>query len=344
MEKTLTELAEHVGGEVAGNGNIMIKGVKTLEEATEGYITFISNPKYEKRLNDNNASAIIVAPHMKGSDKPLLVSRNPYLAFAKIVDLMMYKEPVYPKTIDPLAKIGRNVSLGKDVTIFQNAFVGDNSVIGDNVTLYPGVYVSNDCEIGSSTVIHPNAVIYNGCKIGKRVTIHSNTVIGSPGFGYAPDGKKYYKIPHVGITVIEDDVDIEPNTTISRAALGETRVKRGSKIGCLVALGHNTEIGEDTLIVSQTGVAGSSKIGNNVVIAAQSGITGHIKVGDNVIIGGRSGVSNDLPANGTYLGVPAMPITRTRKCYAIIKQLPEMRDTIKSLKKKIELLENGVQQ
>ncbi len=339
MEKTLNELADFVGGEVVGDGNIKIKGVMTMDEATEGYISFISNVKYEKKVNDTNASAIIVAPHIKGTDKPLLVCKNPYLAFAKIVELIMYKAPVYSGTIDPMAKIGENVSIGSGVTIYQNVFVGDNSVVGDNVVLYPGVYVREDCEIGSSTVIHPNAVIYNEVKIGKRVTIHSNAVIGSPGYGYAPDGKTYYKIPHVGITVIEDDVDIEPNTTISRAALGETRIRRGAKIGCLVAIGHNTEIGEDTLIVSQAGVAGSVKVGNNVIVAAQSGISGHIEIGDNVMIGGRSGVASSLPANGVYLGVPAMPIERTRRCYAIIKQLPEMRNTIKELKKKIEQLE-----
>lgn len=341
MEKSLSELADFVGGKVAGDANIKIKGVKTIDEATEGYITFISNKKYENRLNSTKASAIIVAPHIKNEDKTLLVCDNPYLAFAKIVGFMMYKNPVYPKTIDPLAKIGKDVSFGSGVTIFHNVTVGDNAQIGDDVTLYPGVYVGENCQIGNSTTLHPNAVIYNDCKIGARVIIHSNSVIGSPGYGYAPDGKKYFNIPHVGIAVIEDDVVIEPNTSISRAVLGETKVKRGSKIGSLVAVGHNTIIGEDTLIVTQSGIAGSTTIGNNVVVAAQAGVSGHIKVGDNVILGGRTGVANDLPPNGVYLGTPALPIERMRRCYAVIKNLPEMRSTIKLLKKKIELLEEN---
>lgn len=341
MEKTLKELADFVEGEVIGDGNAMIKGVKTIDNATEGYITFVSNTKYEKRIDDTKATAIIVSPHLKRTDKLFLVSSNPYLAFAKIVDLMMHQKPVYSKIIDPGAKIGENVTLGNDVTIFQNVFVGANTKIGNNAVLYPGVYIGEGCEIGEFTEIYPNTVIYKECKIGKRVTIHSNASIGSPGFGYAPSGNGFYKVPHVGITVIEDDVDIEPNTVISRAVLGETRVKSGSKIGSLAAIGHNVEIGRNTLIVSQAGIAGSAKIGNNVTIAGQSGINGHITIGDNVTIGGRSGVSNDLPPGGTYLGVPAMPIQKTRKSFAIFGQLPEMRDTIKSLNKRIEMLEKA---
>lgn len=340
MEKTLNELADFVGGTIIGDGSVKIKGVMTIEDAAEGYITFISNKKYEKKLVSTNASAVIVGPHINKVDKPLLVIENPYLAFAKIVDMMMNQRPVYPKTIDAAARIGVGVKLGDGVTIFFNVFVGDNTAIGDNVTIYPGVYVGEDCEIGPSTVIYPNAVIYKGCKIGNRATIHSNAVIGSPGFGYAPDGDQFYNIPHVGIVVIEDNVVIEPNTTVSRSALGETRIKRGAKIGANVVIAHSVEIGENTLIVSQSGVAGSTKIGKNVTIAGQAGVSGHLKVGDNSIIGGRSGVTHNLPANGTYLGSPALPIEKMRKCYAVFNQLPEMRNTIKSLKERIDKIEN----
>ena len=339
MEKTLNELADFVGGKVIGNGNVKIKGVMTIDDAIKGFITFISNTKYENKLNDTNASAIIVAPNINKAEIPLLVIDNPYLAFAKIVDLMMNPEPNYAKTVDSSAKISNGVKLGDDVTICQHVFVGNNTVIGNNVVLYPGVYVGEGCEIGSSTVIHPNAVIYKGCRIGKRVTIHSNAAIGSPGFGYAPDGKQYYNIPQVGIAVIEDDVVIEPNTTVNRAALGETIIKRGSKIGCNVVIAHNCEVGEDTLIVAQSGLAGSVKVGNNVVLGGQVAVAGHLTIGDNCVVGGRSGITHDLPANGTYLGTPAIPIKRMRKCYAIFNQLPEMRSTIKSLNKKIDELE-----
>lgn len=345
MERRLSELADYVGGRVIGDGDTLIKGVMTIETATRGYITFISNPKYAKQLQNTGASAVIVSPSMgdAGAEdnvaRPLLVVKNPYLAFAKIVDLMMHTEPFLSGTVDPSSEIGGNVRLGVNVTICRNVIVGANAVIGDDAALYPGVNIGEGCEIGASTVIHPNAVVYRGCRIGRRVVIHSNVVIGSPGFGYVPDGGRYFKIPHVGTVVIEDDVDIEPNTTVSRASLGETRIRRGAKIGANVVIAHGVDIGEDTLIVSQSGVAGSSRVGKNVTIAGQSGISGHITVGDNVRVGARSGVANDLPPDGAYLGSPAMPIGRMRKCYAVISQLPEMRKVVKALKKRVGELE-----
>lgn len=339
MEKTLKELANYVGGKVVGDENLLIKGVMTIDDAIEGYITFISNKRYVNKLEATNASAVIVSPSIHSSQKPLLVIDNPYLAFAKIVDFMMYKKPVYSGTIDPTAEIGKNVQLGDGVTIYKNVTIRDNAVIKDNVVLYPGVYIGEDSVIGSFAVLHPNAVVYNGTIIGERVIIHSNAVIGSSGFGYAPDEGKYYNIPQVGIVIIEDDVVIEPCTTISRAALGVTRVRRGAKVGSNVVIAHNCDVGENTLIVSQSGLAGSATVGRNVIIGGQVGIAGHLTIGDNSQIGGCSGVANSLPANGKYLGTPAIPINKMRKCYAVINHLPEMRQTVKDLKKRIEELE-----
>jgi len=207
------------------------------------------------------------------------------------------------------------------------------------VVLYPGVYVGDDCRIGKDTIIHPNAVIHKGTIIGERVVVHSNVVVGCSGFGYAPDGSTYFKIPQVGITVIEDDVDIGANTTINRAVLGETRIKRGTKIDSEVIIAHNVEIGEDTLVTSQVGIAGSVTIGNNVILAGGSGVAGHIKVGDNVKVGGWTGVTKDLPPGGTFLGTPAIEIERMRKCYMVIPKLPEMRESVKDLQRKIKQLE-----
>ena len=207
------------------------------------------------------------------------------------------------------------------------------------MVLYPCVHIGDHCTIGDDTIIYPNAVIYNDTVIGKRVTIHSNTVIGSSGFGYAPDGQSYYKIPQTGIAVIEDDVDIGANTTINRAVLGETIIRKGTKIDSQVVISHNVEIGENSLIVSQVGIAGSTKIGKHVTLAGGVGVVGHIKIGDNVTVGGHSGVANDLSDNGTYLGTPALPIQRMRRCYVIIEKLPEMREYIKTLEKRIKQLE-----
>jgi UDP-3-O-[3-hydroxymyristoyl] glucosamine N-acyltransferase len=339
MEKTLKELADYLGGEVIGDENIKIKGVMTIDEAREGYITFVSNIKYMKKIEETAASAILVSPGIAAEGKNLLVIKNPYLAFAKVVDLLMNPEKVYPGTLDSSASISDSAEIGSHVTAYPFVFIGKNAKLADNVVLYPGVYVGDECQIGKDTIIHPNTVLHKGTIIGERVVIHSNTVIGCSGYGYAPDGKTYYKIPQVGITVIENDVDIGANTTINRGVLGETRIKRGTKIDSEVMIAHNVEIGEDTLITSQVGIAGSVEIGNNVILAGGAGVAGHIKVGDNVQVGGWSGVIKDLPSGGTFLGTPAIEIERMRRCFVLIQKLPEMKDTIKDLQKKIEQLE-----
>ena len=347
MEKTLQELAEYVGGAVIGNPSTLIRGVMGIDEAQEGHITFVSNDKYIKKIHQTNASAIIVSPKLKDTELfirkkkvcNLLVCNNPYLAFAKLVELLMYKKPAYLKGIDDSARIAKTAITGKDVSICAYVTIGENARIGKRVVLQPCVYIGDNCTIGDDTVIHPNAAIYNDTIIGKRVTIHSNTVIGSSGFGYAPDGQGYYKIPQTGIVVIEDDVDIGANTTINRAVLGETIIRKGTKIDSQVVISHNVEVGENSLIVSQVGIAGSAKIGKHVTLAGGVGIVGHINIGDNVSVGGHSGVAKDIPDNETYLGTPALPIQRMRRCYVIIEKLPEMREHIKTLEKRIKQLE-----
>ncbi|MDN3511418.1 MAG: UDP-3-O-(3-hydroxymyristoyl)glucosamine N-acyltransferase [Candidatus Jettenia sp.] len=339
MEKTLQELAEYIGGTVVGDPLIKIRGIMGIDEAQEGDITFISNDKYTKKIHLTHASAIIVSPKLKEIKKNLLVCNNPYLAFAKLVELMIYKKPIYAKGIDNSAKISKTAMIGQDVSIQAYVHVGENTRIGNRVVLHPCVYIGDHCAIGDDTIIYPNAVIYHDTVIGQRVTIHSNTVIGSCGFGYAPDGQSYYKIPQVGVTVIEDDVDIGANTTINRAALGETIIRKGTKIDSQVVISHNVEIGENSLIVSQVGIAGTTKIGKHVTLAGGVGIVGHIKIGDNVTVGGRSGVASDIPDNEVYLGAPALPIQRMRRCYVIIEKLPEMKEYIKTLEKRIEKLE-----
>ncbi|HHT9111210.1 MAG TPA: UDP-3-O-(3-hydroxymyristoyl)glucosamine N-acyltransferase, partial [Candidatus Brocadiaceae bacterium] len=271
--------------------------------------------------------------------KNLLVCNNPYLAFAKLVELLMYQKPVSVTGTDATARVSKTAIIGNSVSIHQYVTIGEHTHIGTRVVLYPGVYIGNNCSIGDDTVIYPNAVLYDGTVIGKRVTIHSNTVIGSGGFGYAPDGEKYYKIPQVGITVVEDDVDIGANTTINRAVLGETIIRKGTKIDSQVVISHNVGIGENCLIVSQVGVAGTTEIGNHVTLAGGVGVVGHIKIGNNVTVGGYSGVAKDIPDNETYLGTPALPIQRMRRCYVIIEKLPELKDQIKTMEKRLKQLE-----
>lgn len=341
MEKTLQELAEYVGGSVVGDPSVKIRGILGIDEAQEGYITFISNDKYIQKIHQTNASAIIVSPRLKETKKNLLVCSNPYLAFAKIVELMVYKKQTYRNGIDHSARIAKTSIIGKDISIHTYVYIGENTHIGDRVILHPGVYIGDNCTIGDDTIIYPNAVIYHDTIIGKRVTIHSNTVIGSSGFGYAPDGESYYKIPQVGIAIIEDDVDIGANTTINRATLGDTIIRKGTKIDSQVVISHNVEVGENSLIVSQVGIAGTTKIGKHVTLAGGVGIIGHVKIGNNVTVGGRSGVVSDIPDNETYLGAPALPIQRMRRCYIIIERLPEIKEHIKTLEKRIKKLEDS---
>ncbi|MBI4554500.1 MAG: UDP-3-O-(3-hydroxymyristoyl)glucosamine N-acyltransferase [Planctomycetes bacterium] len=342
---TLGELARRLGGKVVGNKGISIRGVMTIDEAQAGDITFIANEKYSKKLATTRASAVIVSPALSGQQsggqgpKPaLLVTENPYLAFARAVDLFKPEE-VHPKGIHPTATICPTARLGQEVSIYPRVFVGDRTRLGDRAVIMPNVYVGEDCQIGEDTILYPNVVIYPGTVIGKRVRIHSNTVIGSSGFGFAPEEEGYFSIHQVGNTILEDEVEIGANTTIQRGALGATRIGRGTKIGSQVQIAHNVEIGENTLLIGQVGIAGSAKIGSRVILAGGVGVVGHVTVGDDVKVGARSGVTNDLPSGGTYLGYPAEPIKKMRRTQVAMHRLPAMMELLRSLKKKVAELE-----
>lgn len=338
MNKKLKELAASVGGTVIGDGDVDISGVAAIEEAQPGEITFISNPKYLSMLSATKASAVIVSPNVTQGDKPLLSIANPYLAFAKILSL--YTQKAYqPKGIDPQASISPTARVGKEVTVYPFVCVGDRCSIGDRVTLYPGVSVGEDSSIGDESILHAHVSIYPGTIIGKRVILHSGVVVGSDGFGYVKDGKKNVKILQVGHVEIEDDVEIGANTTVDRAALGKTVIHRGVKIDNLVQVAHNVVIGEDSIIVAQVGISGSTKIGSNVTLAGQAGLTGHITVGDNVMVGAQSGVMNDLPPNSAYTGTPAIPHREQLRVASATLKLPEMRKTLKEIEARLKKIE-----
>lgn len=338
MEKTLKELAELVGGEVSGNGNTVIKGVAPLESAAEGDITFVTTPRHAESLKTTAASAAIIPPDVQAEGRNLIVSKNPQLAFAKVLTIFTSRH-YKAKGIDKRAFIGRDPRIGKDITVFPFAYVGDDVEIGDRTVIHPGVHIGNGCRLGEEVVIHPNATIMDGCIIGNRVIIHPGAVIGSDGFGYARDGKKHYKIPQVGIVQIDDDVEIGANTSVDRAAFGKTWIKRGTKIDNLVQVAHNVVIGEDSIIVAQAGIAGSSKLGNNVILAGQAAVADHLTIGDEVMVGGQSGVISDIPDKQVMSGYPAMPHREWLRASATFSKLPEMRKTINELKKRVEELE-----
>ena len=341
MTKRLREIAEWVDGTVIGDGEIEISGVAGIEEAQAGEITFIADPKYLAHLSKTNASAVIVSREVTQADKPLLCVMNPKLAFAKILALFSQKT-YHSKGIDSNAWISPTATLGKDLTLYPFVYIGDRCSIGDRVTLYPGVYVGEDVSIGEDSILYPNVSVYSGTVIGKRVILHSGVVVGSDGFGYEKEGKKNLKIPQMGIAEIEDDVEVGANTTIDRATFGKTIIRRGVKIDNLVMVAHNVVIGEDSVIVSQVGISGSTKIGSNVILAGQVGLVGHIEIGDNVMVGAQSGVIHDLPSNQAYIGSPALPHREFLRAIGTFPKLPEMRKALLDLEKRLKKMEEAL--
>ncbi|HSB06988.1 MAG TPA: UDP-3-O-(3-hydroxymyristoyl)glucosamine N-acyltransferase [Thermodesulfobacteriota bacterium] len=341
MKKKLRELAELVHGTVFGDGEVEIHGVASIEDAKEGDITFIANPKYLPRLGQTQASAIIVSPEITHGEKPLLSVNNPYLTFAKILTLYSHK-PYQPKGVDPSAWVSPTARLGKDLSVYPFVYIGDRCLIGDRVILYPGVYVGEGSSIGEDSTVHPNVSIYPGMMIGKRVILHSGVVVGSDGFGYAKEGKKNLKIPQVGKVEIEDDVEIGSNTSIDRGALGNTIIRRGVKIDNLVQVAHNVVIGEDSIIVAQVGISGSTKIGSNVTLAGQVGLAGHIEIADNVMVGAQSGVGHDLSPNQAYSGSPAIPHREWLRMVTAMPKVPEMKRRLTELEKRLSRLEETI--
>ena len=340
MKKRLKELAGWVDGTVVGDGEIEISGVAAIEEARAGEITFIADPKYLVHLSKTDASAVIVSKEVTQADKPLLCVMNPKLAFAKILTLFSQKT-YQSKGIDSNAWISPTATLGKDVTLYPFVYIGDRCFIGDRVTLYPGVYLGEDASIGEDSTLYSNVSVYPRTVIGKRVILHSGVVVGSDGFSYEKEGRKNLKIPQLGIAEIEDDVEVGANTTIDRAAFGKTIIRRGVKIDNLVMVAHNVGIGEDSVIVSQVGISGSTKIGSNVILAGQVGLVGHIEIGDNVMVGAQAGVTHDLPANQAYVGSPALPHREFLRAAVLFPKLPEMRKALLDLEKRIKKMEEA---
>lgn len=327
MEKTLLELADLVGGVVAGDPGIVIKGLGTLETAREGQITFLANPRYAAKVNDTRASAIVLASGVDSFGLSAIVVENPYLAFAKLLTFFTTR-PRSHRGIMPGAIIGEEVAIGEEASIYPGAVVGDRVVIGKRVTLHPNVTLYDDVVLGDDVTLHSGVSVRERCRIGNRVIIHNGTTIGGDGFGYAPDGAAYFKIPQIGIVIIEDDVEIGANAAVDRAALEVTRVGRGTKIDNLVQVGHNCLIGEDCIIVGQAGIAGSTRLGKHVTLGGQVAIAGHLTVGDGAMISGKSGVMSDVAPGEILSGTPAMPHKARLRSAAVFPHLPEMRKSL----------------
>jgi UDP-3-O-[3-hydroxymyristoyl] glucosamine N-acyltransferase len=339
MKKTLQEIAQYLGGTVSGDGEILIGGLGTLDDAGEGQLTFLANPKYASKVASTKASAVLLPEGANPQGHNAIFHPNPYLAFAKLLTLF-YVAPVPAAGIMQGAQVAEGVKMGAGGTIYPGASVAKGVVLGERVVLHPGVVLYHGVTLGDDVTLHANVSVQAGCRIGNRVIIHNGTVVGSDGFGYAPDGKGWYKIPQIGIVVIEDDVEIGSNCVIDRAALEVTRIGRGTKIDNLVQIAHNCIIGEDCMIVSQVGISGSTQVGNHVILGGQVGVAGHLKIGDNVMVGAKSGVPGNLAANQTVSGYPCLPHREWLKASGVIPKLPEFRRTVLALEKRVAELES----
>ena len=336
---SLAELADLVGGDVSGDPSISVSGVAPLELAGAGHISFLANPKYQDKVADCKAAAIIVHPSFAGSvEKPLLLADNPYLAFAKILT-HFESSPHVGRGIMAGAHVHEDTEVGEDVTISPGCVICAGAKIGRGTCLQPNVVIGDDAVVGEDCLLHANVTVREKCLVGNRVIIQPGAVIGADGFGFAPDGETYYKVPQAGHVVIEDDVEVGACSCIDRGTLGETRICRGVKIDNLVQVAHNVVVGEDTILVAQTGIAGSTVIGRHCTFGGQSAVTGHVKVGDNVTLAARGGISNNVEDNQNLAGAPAMPHRDWLKATMTMAHLPEMRRELNRLKNQVEELQ-----
>lgn len=335
----IKEIAKYLGGELTGNQDVEISNVGKIETAGKNEITFISNPLYEKFFSTTNAGAVLVSKVFeikeKRDDIAVIKVHDPYLAFVSLLEVFNKEEAQDECGISDYCRIGKNPKISENVFIDDFVKIGNNCEIGKGSKLLTGSFLGNNVKLGNGCLIGNNVVIHNGCVLGNNVHIHSGTVIGSDGFGYAKqDNNSYKKIPQKGIVVIEDDVEIGSNCTIDRATIGETRICRGVKMDNQIQIAHNVYIGEDTVIVAQAGISGTTKIGKRCVLAGKAGIVGHITICDDVTIGASVGVTKSITKPGMYTGYRAKPFKEDLKQEASLKYIEQIRDDIKKLKNK----------
>ncbi|MFQ5805214.1 MAG: UDP-3-O-(3-hydroxymyristoyl)glucosamine N-acyltransferase [Phycisphaerae bacterium] len=346
MQATLAQLCETLEKhgmkpQLEGDGDQIIHSAATLEEAAEGQISFLSNPKYERLLQETRASAVVLKPDVPAPDHLALIRvADPYAAItALIVKLHGYRKHRRVPPSPACTYIAESARIGENPTIHPGATIDEDVVIGKNAVIYPGCYIGPRCCIGDELLLYPNVVVYDDTVMGDRVTIHAGTVIGEDGLGYAPVGDKWVKIPQIGHVEIGDDVEIGANCTIDRATLGKTKIGSGTKFSDLIAIGHGTHIDENCLFVAQVGLAGSVSVGKHVTMAGQAGVVGHIRIGDNATIGAKAGVTNNVPDGETVLGAPAVPITEMKRRVAHVGRLPELKEQVKRLEKQLAELQ-----
>ena len=340
MKKTLKEIADIIEGEIVGDEGTVVTGVCGIKEAREGDLTFVANSRYAPLMNHTKASAIITSKDVKSAPKPIIRTENPSVAFAKMVSLLAPNEVRRPKGIHKTAVLGDKVKIGQGVAIGPYAVIEDNVEIRDNTILYAGAYVGHHTKIGRDCVIYPYVIIRERVVINNRVIIHGGTVIGSDGFGFSTVMGVHHRIPQIGNVIIEDDVEIGANVTIDRARFDKTLIKKGTKIDNLVQIAHNVVIGENSIIVAQSGISGSTIIGKNVTLAGQSGVIGHITIGDNAVVAAQAGVTKSIPPRACVSGYPAKPHRSAKRINACVQSLPDLYKKVKAMEKELERLKS----
>jgi UDP-3-O-[3-hydroxymyristoyl] glucosamine N-acyltransferase len=329
----LSELAARLGCRLVGDNAASITGVAGMEHADSSQLTFLANPKYAHKVKETRAGAILLAEPIPALPIPQLISANPYLDFARALALF-YQPPRPQSGVHATASVAASARIGENASIGAFAVVGENVVIGKNAVLHPHVVIYDGAHIGDDFLAHSHAVVREFCRVGHRVTLQNSVVVGGDGFGFAKraDGT-HEKIVQSGVTVIEDDVEIQSLTSVDRATVGETRVRRGAKIDSLVQVGHACVVGEDDIICAQTGLAGSTILGKGVLLAGQVGVSGHLTIHDGAVVYAQSGIGHDVPPGSTVSGSPAFDAREWLRAITAFQKLPEMLRRVRQLEK-----------
>lgn len=342
MEFTAKQIAQYLGGSVEGDENAAVKTFAKIEEGQKGAISFLANPHYAHYIYDTQSSIVLVNKDFKPEREvttTLIRVDNAYESIARL--LTLYQSTVEKrKGIHPLACVSPTAQIGEDTYIGPFAYIGENVVVGKGCQIYSGTVIEERATIGENCTLYPNVSVYHDCKIGNRVILHSGVVVGADGFGFAPASEGYEKIPQIGIVTIEDDVEIGANSCVDRSTMGATYVRKGVKLDNLVQIAHNCEIGENTVMSAQVGVAGSTKIGKWCMFGGQVGIVGHAHIGDRVLCGAQAGIAKSIPeGNVTIQGSPAIDMKNFFRSSVVFKSLPDMRNEIADLKRQIKELQ-----
>ena len=341
MEFSAEQIAGMLQGEVIGDPNQIVNDLSKIEQGREGTLSFLANPKYEEFIYTTEASIVIVGKEFEAKEAlpsglTLVKVEDAYACFAKLLDAYNQMREKKPQIEEPV-KIAETVEVGDDVYIGSFTYIGEGTRIGDNVKIYPGCYIGDNCTVGDDTVIFAGVKIYQDTQIGQDCRIHAGTVIGSDGFGFTPNSENnYQRVPQIGKVVIEDHVDLGANVTIDRATLGNTYIRRGVKLDNMVHIAHNCDIGENTVMAAQCGIAGSTKVGKDVMFGGQVGVNGHIEIADKTMVAAKAAIANTVKERAILIGQPAIPAGEFKKASVLFRKLPDLARTLRQIEKKLE--------